>query len=205
MKPKRQTKARKNEVVRDTTLTIRTTKRIKALAEIAALAQKPESLTLSNYLEQLIVSSFDHVLVDQQDEGKPGVGTVKMTAGRPLSEVADELYDDDDVTCLFKRLYRHSWALNREQYRLLKLINISPLLHPKASVYNEQAIRKHWNALNAVANGNAAIQTLPAGLFGNADIEFALMTEAEQVALYKANNDEFFRRSKTHLTKAKVK
>jgi hypothetical protein len=202
MEPKKQMKARKAEVLRDTTLSIRTTKRIKALAEIAASEQ---GVTLSNCLEQLIEASFNHVMVDRQDEGEPNTGRIKMSAGRPLSEVADELYDEDDVSCLFKRRFRHPWALNREQRRILKLIEISPLLHPKESVYNEQAIREHWNALDAVANSKATIDTLPVGLFGNADIEFALMSEAEQIAVFRANREEFFRRNRTHLTKRKDK
>jgi hypothetical protein len=129
-----------------------------------------------------------------------------ISAGLPLSEIADELYDEDDVTCLFKRLRNHSWALNREQFRMLKLIHISPLLYPKVNKYNMQTIRELWKELDAVANGDAPIETLPAGLFGNADIKFALMSEAEQVAFFREyGQDEFFRRNKTHLTKAKVK
>jgi hypothetical protein len=202
MEPKKQIKARKTEVVRDTTISIRTSKRIKALAEIAALANGKK---LSYYLEQMIEAHFETVLVDQRDEGEPNLGPVKMSAGRPLSEVADELYDDDDIICLFKRHYKHPWALNREQRLLLKLIEISPILHPKEQSYNEIAIREHWEELNAIASGNQSIGAITLGLFGKADIEFALMTEAEQVAIYRTSKDEYFRRSKTHLTKGKVK
>lgn len=204
MEPLKQLKARKTETVRDTTLSIRTTKRLKALAEVAALAQE-KPLFLSTWLEQLIQTSFDNVLVDRRDEGEANSGGVRMTAGRPLSVVADELYDDDDVTCLFKRLYRHPWALSQEQRRVLKLIEISPVLHPKQNAYVEQNIREHWAGLNAVANEKAPVDILPIGLFGNTDVQFALMTEKEQVAIYRTSKDEFFRRSKTHLTKARAR
>ena len=198
----KRSKAKIAEKRRDTTMTFRTQKMIASLTEVAARSQ---GISVSEYLERSTKASFDDAMVDQRDEGEPNTGKIEMSAGRPLSEVADELYDDDDVTCLFKRLYGHPWALNREQYQVLNLIRISPVLHPNDQAYNEQAIRKHWDVLNAVASGGTGIDSLPAELFDNADIAFALLSEAEQVAIYKQSPDEYFRRSKTHLTKARGK
>jgi hypothetical protein len=195
----KQKKAKNAESVRDTTLTFRTGKRIKALADVAARSQ---GVKTSNYIEQVLQASFDSLMVDKRDEGEEGVGdrisTLKTSSGRPLSEVADELYDEDDYVCLFKRITHHQWALSPEQYRLYELLQISPVLHPKPRSYNEAATREHWDVLNAVANGSASVDALPKHLFSGADVAFALMNEAERVALYSANRDEFMRRSKAH-------
>ena len=179
-------------------MTFRTSKMIESLTEVAAAS---EEISVSEYLERSTKASFDQVMVDRRDEGEPNTGRITVSEGRPLSQIAEELYDEDDVKCLLKRLYNHPWSLSREQIRLLKLIEISPVLHPEVHEYDEGAIREVWTVLDAIANRNAPLDTLPAGLFGNADIEFALMSEADQIKVYRANKDNYFRRSETHLSK----
>jgi hypothetical protein len=206
MEPKKQLKARKADTVRDTTLSIRTTKRIKALAEIAAYEQ---GTTLSNYIEQLLLANFDQVLVERVEEDReanPGEDgpyhPIVYTGGRPLSIAADDLYDDDDATCLFKRLLKSKY-LSHEQIRLVRLLQMSRILYPKSGQYNAEAIRQHWDVLNQVAEGKASPDLLPSELFGDADIAFALMSEAEQISLYRKNAEEFTRRSQAYLKKTK--
>jgi hypothetical protein len=204
MEAKKQYKATNSAKIRDTTLTFRTEKRIKALTEVAARSQ---GIKMSNYVEQVLVSSFDNLMVDQRDEGESGIGdrpsTTVMSNGRPLSVIADELYDDDDFVCLFKRINNHVWALSHEQIRLYELLQISSVLRPKRYSYNESAIREHWDVLSAVADGRAPIDSLPCDLFADADVAFALMSETERVALYRKSPEEFMRRSKDHMKQTK--
>jgi len=124
------------------------------------------------------------------------------TGGRPLSIAADDLYDDDDATCLFKRLLKSKY-LSHEQIRLVRLLQMSRILYPKSGQYNAEAIRQHWDVLNQVAEGKASPDLLPSELFGDADIAFALMSEAEQISLYRKNAEEFTRRSQAYLKKTK--
>jgi hypothetical protein len=203
---KKQYNPRKVEAIRDTQLGFRTTKRIKALAEIAALEQ---GMTLSTYVELLLQASFDslHVDGDEDDrEANPGSDApsrpITYTGGRPLSIAADDLYDDDDVTCLFKRVLKPRY-LSGQQLRMLDLLRLSHTFHSKRGVFNESAIRQHWDTLIALLEGKPVIESKRNELFPDVDIEFALMSESQRISLYKSNPEEFTRRSQAHIKKSK--
>lgn len=211
MQAKQQIKAKKSETIRTETLTFRLNKRLRSLGEIAA---KTKGIKLSNYVEGLVEASLSDVVVQFDNNSEPNYGTnspaniatlESRMIGRPLLEMVHELYDDDDSECFFKRLYHHSWAMDHEQTRLWHLIQTSPHLNPKPGVYKTELIRQHWNALSALVDGSGDVSSLPSKMFEGVDIEFALMSEAQRIALYRADAEEFTRRSQAHLKSTRRK
>lgn len=178
-------------MARDVTLTVRTGKKIKSLAEIAA---RESDRSLSHHVETLLLADFERVIVERIDEGEPGT-PLTHSSGRPLSEIADEVYDDDDVTCLFKRLLRHSRYLSDEQNRLVRMLKLSPILYRNDGSWDKSLIRQHWDFLNRLAEGDGETSAIVRKFFGDADIEFALMSEAEHIKLWRADKNEFMGRN----------
>jgi hypothetical protein len=200
---KTQFKAPRIDAVRDASIGFRTTKKIKALAEIVAYDNNE---TVGMYIERLLLADFATAKVEQEEEGRepndPKFHTpIKLTGGRLLSKAVDDLYDEDDATCFFKRVVRPRYRTH-EQIRLNNLIQTSPMLYTRKG-YNEVAIRKHWNILNEVAAGKATVDSLPEGMFDGADIDYAIMSEGERVKLYRSNPEEFTRRSQAYLKATK--
>lgn len=177
-------------MTREVTLTVRTMKRVKSLAEIAA---RESDQSLSHHVETLLLADFDSVIVGSIDEGEPGMPLMKV-GGRALSEMADEIYDDDDVTCLLKRL-QHPRYLSDEQNKLVRMLKLSPTLCRSDGSWNEALIRQHWIVLNGRANGDCESTAVIDELFSDADIEFALMSEADHIKLWRADKDAFMRRN----------
>jgi len=186
----KQPKADRSDVAREVTLTVRTMKRIKSLAEIAA---RESDRSLSHHVETLLLADFERVIVGRIDEGEPGTPLTQV-CGRPLSEIVDEVYNDDDVSCLFKRL-RHPRYLSDEQHKLVRMFKLSPILYRNDGSWDESLIRQNWDALNKRAEGYADASAIVGEFFGNADVEFALMSEADHIKLWRADKDEFMRRN----------
>jgi hypothetical protein len=164
----KQPKARNAERPRTETLTFRLSKRLRSLAEVAA---RKKGVTLANHVESALEASLNE--------------PVDFLRGASIASVADELYDENEALCFLKRLKKYLWALSPEQKRLLDLIHTSPLFYPSFRVYNEALILQHWPELSAVASGSADSSLLPPELFDGIDVEFALMSEAERIALYQ--------------------
>jgi hypothetical protein len=201
---KTQFKAPRIDALRDASIGFRTTKKIKALAEIVAY---DNNMTVGMYIERLLLADFATAKVEQEEEDRepndPNFHMpIKLSGGRLLSEAVDDLYDEDDAACFFKRLVRSRY-LTHEQIRLNNLIRASRTLYSKTGTYNRVAIQQHWNILNEVAAGKTTVDSLPEGMFDGADVAYAIMSEAERIKLYRSNPEEFTRRSQAYLKATK--
>lgn len=186
MERKKQLKARNAETPRTETLTFRLSKRLRSLAEIAA---RQKGVTLANHVEGALEASLDQ--------------PVDFLHGASIASVADELYDENEALCFLKRLKKYPWALSPEQKRLLDLIHTSPLFYPSFRVYNEALILQHWPELSSVASGMADLSVLSPEHFGSIDVEFALMSEAERIALYQKDPAGCAQRTQDYLKRTK--
>jgi hypothetical protein len=186
MEPKKQSKARNAERPRTETLTFRLTKRLRSLAEVAA---RKKGVTLANHVESALEASL----------AEP----IDFLRGASIAEAADELYDEDEALCFLKRLKKYLWALSPEQKRLLDLIHTSPLFYPSFRVYNTALITQYWPELSAVAAGIADPSLLPPELFDGIDVEFALMSEAERIALYQKDPEGCAQRTQDYMQRTK--
>jgi hypothetical protein len=186
MQPKKQSKSKNAERPRTETLTFRLSKRLRSLAEVAA---RNKGVTLANQVETALEASLDQ--------------PIDFLRGASIAAVADELYDEDETLCFLKRLKKYPWALSPEQKRLLDLIRTSPLFYPSFRVYNTALITQHWPELSAVATGTADPSLLPPELFGGIDVEFALMSEAERIALYQKDPEACAHRTQDYIQRTK--
>jgi hypothetical protein len=185
MQLKKQLKARNADIPRTETLTFRLSKRLRSLAEVAA---RKKGVTLANHVESALEASLDE--------------PVDFLRGASIAAVADELYDEDEALCFLKRM-KHPWALSPEQKRLLDLIRTSWLFYPSFGIYNVQLIRQHWAELSTVSAGTADITILPPDLFDGIDVEFALMSEAERIALYQKDPAGCAQRTQDYVQRTK--
>jgi hypothetical protein len=186
MKPKKQSKAKNAAKPRTETLTFRLSKRLRSLAEVAA---RKKGVTLAHHVEGALEASLKE--------------PIDFLRGASIAAVADELYDEDETLCFLKRLKKYPWAMSPEQKRILDLIRTSPLFYPTFSVYNTALITQHWPELSAVAAGTADPTLLPPELFDDIDIEFALMSEAERIALYQKDPEACARRTQDYMQRTK--
>jgi hypothetical protein len=185
MEPRKQVKARNAEKPRTETVTFRLSKRLRSLAEVAA---RKKGVTLANHVESALEASLDE--------------PIDFLRGASIAAVADELYDEDETLCFLKRLKKYPWAMSPEQKRLLDLIHTSPLFYPGFRVYNTALITQHWPELSAVAAGTADTTLLPE-LFDGIDVEFALMSEAERIALYQKDPAGCAQRTQDYVQRTK--
>jgi hypothetical protein len=186
MEPQKQSKARNAKIPRTETLTFRLTKRLRSLAEVAA---RNKGVTLANHVETALEASLEE--------------PIDFLRGTSIAAVADELYDEDEVLCFLKRLKKYLWAMSPEQKRLLDLIHTSPLFYPGFRIYNTALITQHWHELSAVATGAADPTLLPPDVFDGIDVEFALMSEAERIALYQRDPAGCARRTQDYIERTK--
>jgi hypothetical protein len=186
MEPRKQSKARNAEKPRTETLTFRLSKRLRSLAEVAA---RKKGVTLANHVEGALEASLDE--------------PIDFLRGTSISSVADELYDEDEALCFLKRLKKYPWAMGPEQKRLLDLIHTSQLFYPTFRIYNTALIIQHWPELSAVAAGTADITILSPDLFDGIDVEFALMSEAERIALYQKDPESCAQRTQDYMQRTK--
>jgi hypothetical protein len=186
MEPRKQAKARNAHQPRTETLTFRLSKRLRSLAEVAA---RHKGVTLANHVETALEASLEE--------------PIGFLRGASIAAVADELYDEDEALCFLKRLKKYLWAMSPEQKRLLDLIHTNPALYPSFRVYNTALITEHWPELSAVASGTADPTLLPPDLFDGIDVEFALMSEAERIALYQKDPEGCARRTQDYMQRTK--
>ena len=186
MEPRKQFKARNAERPRTETLTFRLSKRLRSLAEVAA---RKKGVTLANHVESALEASLEE--------------PIDFLRGASIAAVADELYDEDEALCFLKRLKKYLWTMSPEQKRLLDLIHTSPLFYPGFRIYNTALITQHWPELSAVAAGTADITMLAQDLFEGIDVEFALMSEAERIALYQKDPEGCARRTQDYMRRTK--
>jgi hypothetical protein len=186
MEPKKQSKARNAEKPRTETLTFRLSKRLRSLAEVAA---RKKGVTLANHVESALEASLNE--------------PIDFLRGVSIAQVADELYDEDEALCFLKRLKKYLWAMSPEQKRLLDLIHTSRLFYPSFGIYNAPLIRQHWAELSAAAAGTADTTLLPPELFDGIDVEFALMSEAERIALYQKDPAGCAQRTQDYVQRTK--
>jgi hypothetical protein len=185
MEPRKQSKARNAERPRTETLTFRLSKRLRSLAEVAA---RKKGVTLANHVESALEASLNE--------------PIDFLRGASIAAVADDLYDEDEALCFLKRL-KHPWAMSSEQKRLRDLIHASPLFYPSWNIYNVPLIRQHWAELSAVAAGTDDATILPPDLFDGIDVEFALMSEAERIALYQKDPGGCAQRTQDYMQRTK--
>ncbi|MCU1248111.1 MAG: hypothetical protein JWQ49_1140 [Edaphobacter sp.] len=186
MQPRKQSRARNGERPRTETLTFRLSKRLRSLAEVAA---RKKGVTLANHVETALEASLNE--------------PIDFLRGASIAAVADELYDEDDALCFLKRLKKYPWAMSPDQKRLLDLIHTSPLFYPTFRVYNTALITQHWPELSAVTSGTADPTLLPPELFDGIDVEFALMSEAERIALYQKDPEACAQRTQDYMQRTK--
>ena len=183
---RKQSKARNAEKPRSETLTFRLSKQLRSLAEVAA---RKKGVTLANHVETALKASLDE--------------PIDFLRGASIASVADDLYDEDEAICFLKRLKKYLWAMSPEQKRLLDLIHTSPACYPSFRVYNTALITQHWPELSAVAAGTADVTLLPPDIFDGIDVEFALMSKAERIALYQKDPEGCARRTQDYLQRTR--
>ena len=186
MQPRKQSKAKNAQRPRTETLTFRLSKRLRSLAEVAA---RKKGVTLANHVEGALEASL----------AEP----IDFLRGASIASVADELYDEDEALCFLKRLKKYLWAMSPEQKRLLDLIHTSPIFYPAFRVYNTALITEQWPELSAVAAGTADPTLLPPEHFDGIDVEFALMSEAERIALYQRDPAGCAQRTQDYMQRTK--
>jgi hypothetical protein len=153
----------------------------------ARTADTPRTETLTaNYVEGALEASLNE--------------PIDFLRGASIAAVADELYDEDEALCFLKRLKKYLWAMSPEQKRLMDLIHTSPLFYPAFRVYNTALITQHWAELSA---GTADPTLLPPQLFDGIDVEFALMSEAERIALYQKDPGGCAQRTQDYMQRTK--
>jgi hypothetical protein len=185
MEAGKQAKAKNAELVRSETLTFRLNKQLRSLAEVAA---RHKGVKLANYVEGALEASLTEPM--------------EFLEGQSIAAKARELYDDDDATCFLKRT-RFPWAMDPAQKRLDDLVRTSRLLYSHWNAYNAVLIKQYWNQLWAIAEGSDDLRALPAELFEGVDIEFALMSEAERIALYQKDPAGCAERTQAYFTRTK--
>jgi hypothetical protein len=183
---KKQAKAKNAEIVRTETLTFRLNKQLRALAEIAA---RYKGVKLANYVEGALEASL----------AEP----IEFLQGHSIAAMAEELYDENEATCFLKRATRFPWAMDPAQKRLADLVRTSKLLYPRWNVYDAALMSRYWNHLWAVAEGSDDLRALPPELFEGVDIEFALMSEDERIALYQKNPEGCAKRTQAYTNQTK--
>ena len=186
MEPKKQSKARNAAIPRTETLTFRLSKQLRSLAEVAA---RMKGVTLANHVEGALAASLTE--------------PIDFLRGTSIAAIADDLYDEEDALCFLKRIEKYPWAMSPEQKRLFDLIHTSPLFYPSFRVYNTALIIQHWPELSAVAAGTADPTLLSPELFDGIDVEFALMSEAERIALYQKDPEACARRTQDYMQRTK--
>jgi hypothetical protein len=167
MDPIPQQKAKKAAALRIETVTFRLSKRLRSLAEVAA---RSKGVKLANFVETALEGSLN----------EPN----EFLKGSSIATYADLLYDENDALCFMKRL-NFPWAMNSEQKQILDLIRTSRLLYPSWGHYDRELIEEHWMELQGIADGRDDVRALPPEFFDGVDIEFALMSDAERIALYQ--------------------
>lgn len=185
MEAGKQAKAKNAELVRSETLTFRLNKQLRSLAEVAA---RHKGVKLANYVEGALEASLTEPM--------------EFLEGQSIAAKARELYDDDDATCFLKRT-RFPWAMDPAQKRLDDLVRTSRLLYSHWNAYDAVLIKQYWNQLWAIAEGSDDLRALPAELFEGVDIEFALMSEAERIALYQKDPAGCAERTQAYFTRTK--
>lgn len=181
MESRRQSKARNAVTVRTETLTFRLSKRLRSLAEIAA---RSKGVTLANYVESVLDASLTEPM--------------EFLKGASIAQKAEDLHDDDPAVCFLKRIY-FPWAMTREQKRLLDLVRTSKVLYPQWDVFNVEFIQQHWDELWAIAEGTDDPRALPPEIFDGVDIEFALMSDTERIALYQKDPEGCAERTQAYM------
>jgi hypothetical protein len=83
--------------------------------------------------------------------------------------------------------------------RLRDLVHTSRVLYPGWGTYNTALIAQSWSELRAIAEGRDDARALPEEVFEGVDVEFALMSEAERIALYQRSPAECARRTEAYL------
>ena len=172
--------------MRTETLTFRLNKRLRALAEIAA---RYKGVKLANYVEGALEARL----------AEP----IEFLKGHSIAAMADELYDEDEATCFLRRATRFPWAMDPGKKRLADLVRTSKLLYPRWNVYDAALMSQYWNQLWAVAEGSDDLRALPPEFFEGVDIEFALMSEEERIALYQKNPEGCARRTQAYTNHTK--
>jgi hypothetical protein len=94
-------------------------------------------------------------------------------------------------------------SMNSEQKRILDLIRTSKLLYPSWGQYDGELIEKHWIELQAIAEGRDDARALPPEFFDGVDIEFALMSDAEGIALYQRDPVDCTNRTQEYVEQTK--
>ena len=186
MEDEKQSRTRKAGKPKTETLTFRLSKRLRSLAEVAA---RKKGVTLANHVETALEASLDE--------------PVDFLRGASITSVAGELYDEDEALCFLKRLTKYPWAMSPEQIRLRDLIHTSPLFYPGFRVYNDALIIEHWPELAAATSGTADLALLPPELFDGVDVAFALMSEAERIALYQKDPAGCAQRTQDYVQRTK--
>lgn len=181
METRRQSKARNAVTVRTETLTFRLSKRLRSLAEIAA---RSKGVTLANYVESVLEASLAEPM--------------EFLKGASIAARAEDLDDDDPAACFLKRTC-FPWAMTREQRRLLDLVRTSKVLYPQWDVFNVELIHQHWDELCAIVEGTDDPRALPQEIFDGIDIEFALMSDAERIALYQKDPEGCAQRTQAYM------
>lgn len=174
MEPIKQLKARNSPRLRSTTLTIRIDPRLRFLLELAAIS---EGRKAGNYVEAAIAHSFKDVYPDYPEmyDSEPESGIVFDPLARPtkkigpsLADLADELWDEDEVQRFFNVALLLPRLCTEQQWALLNILRNSDKYHPLSPSGNRgpdgspirgwdmKAIRNDWQKLNAAAENKVA-------------------------------------------------
>jgi hypothetical protein len=147
---------------RTQTVTVRLDPQLRYMAELAARMQRR---TLSSFIEWAIEESLGQVPIDNQ------------AGGPSVKEEIQRLWDVDEADRFIKLAIAHPHLLTHDEQVLWKLIKESRGLwfdalashddyedysnYKRVSQFRFDELRKHWQAFQEVANGEADPGSLP--------------------------------------------
>ena len=167
---------------RTETATVRLSPRLRFFAELAAIAQ---GISLSNYVETLLEADWPNAHIPRdlwEDADTP----------ETLGDIADDLWAEGEQERFANQL-QHPWTLRPEQLRLRDLIYSTPALK------EQQLVTKHWDALTQLVTNKQTSDPELLLLLAGVDWQFIVMGDKERTVLYRADPEQFTKRSQAHL------
>jgi hypothetical protein len=165
------------------------------LKYLAGLAARAKGKTLSGFIESTIEDALKSVIIEDHREANPGVnGPYRPIKGRSLARLANELYVDSEDGRFLALMNTAPWLATDGERKLSDVVRHSNYFAPRG-VHHAGRIHDHWTLLAAIRDGEADFDILPKDQQPSHALSFGLKTEAERIAMYKADPAGFKRES----------
>lgn len=169
---------------------MRMSPKVRYLLDIAARLQ---NVKLTDFVESAIVAALDQVTVIDEREANPGQnGSLLPIHGKSLAKFGDEIWSSDHATLFVNLVARAPWLLSDGEIKLLRIVQHSDYFAP-SGVLNLARIKEHWPTLEAIRDGEAELDILADEQRPSPAMAYGVRSEAENVALYKADHAKWQR------------